>query len=102
MPLPSPAKGIKLKDIPWSDLQGKTLGEAKIDVDAGVVLQKDGMALKKGTDYTVTFDTDAKEVGTYSATFTGTGTQYAGTVTKTFQITGKPISASRLDIQGLH
>ena len=91
----------KLKDIPWSDLQGKTLGEAKIDVDAGVVLQKDGMALKKGTDYTVTFDTDVKEVGTYSATFTGTGTQYAGTVTKTFQITGKPISASRLDIQGL-
>lgn len=92
----------KLKDIPWSDLQGKTLGEAKIDVDAGVILQKDGRELKKGTDYAVIFDTDVKEVGTYSVTFTGIGTQYAGTVTKTFKITGKPISASRLDIQGLN
>lgn len=94
----------KLKDIPWADLQGKTLGEAGIQVDAGVTLKKGSDTLKKGADddYTVTFDTSAKEVGTYNAVFTGTGTNYVGTVTKTFKITGKPISASKLDIQGLN
>lgn len=94
----------KLKDISWADLQGKTLGEAGILVDDGVVLKKGRDELKKGADadYTVTFNTSAKEVGTYEAVFTGTGTNYVGTVTKTFRITGKPISASKLDIQGLN
>lgn len=94
----------KLKDISWANLQGKTLGEANIQIDDGVILKKGRDELKKGADadYTVTFNTSAKEVGTYEAVFTGTGTNYVGTVTKTFKITGKPISASKLDIQGLN
>lgn len=97
-------KPNKLKDISWADLQGKTLGEANVQVDEGVTLKKGRDTLKKGADgdYTVTFDTSAKEVGTYEAVFTGTGTDYVGTVTKTFKITGKPISAKKLDIQGLN
>lgn len=97
-------KPNKLQDISWADLQGKTLGEASIQVDKGVTLKKGSDELKKGpdADYIVTFDTSAKEVGTYEAVFTGTGTNYVGTVTKTFRITGKPISASKLDIQGLN
>lgn len=92
----------KLKDIPWADLQEKTLGEANISVDDGVILKKGREELKKGIDYTVTYDTNAKEVGTYTATFIGIGEQYSGTVTKTFKITGKPITTSKLDIQGLN
>lgn len=97
-------KPNKLQDISWAALQGKTLGEANIQVDKGVTLKKGSDELKKGpdADYIVTFDTSAKEVGTYEAVFTGTGTNYVGTVTKTFKITGKPISASKLDIQGLN
>lgn len=97
-------KPNKLQDISWADLQGKTLGEADIQVDKGVTLKKGSDELKKGpdADYVVTFNTSAKEVGTYEAVFTGTGTNYVGTVTKTFKITGKPISASKLDIQGLN
>lgn len=96
-------KPNKLKDIFWADLQGKTLGEANIEVDKGVVLKKGATELQKGSDadYTVTFDTNAKEVGTYEAIFTGTGTNYVGTVTKTFKITGKPLTAGKLKIEGL-
>lgn len=91
-------KPNKLKDIPWTALNGKTLGEATdIKVNEGVILSKGRDPLKEGTDYTVTFDTSAKEVGTYTATFTGIGENYAGTVTKTFKITGIPIKASNLD-----
>lgn len=91
----------KLKDIPWTALQGKTLGEAGILVDEGILLKKGSDELQKGTDYTVTFDTNIKEAGTYEAVFTGTGTNYVGTVTKTFNVTGKPLSANKLEIQGL-
>lgn len=90
----------KLDDIPWDTLQGQTLGEKKIEVDAGITLT-DGSDLKKNTDYTVTYNTDIKEVGTYEAVFTGIGDKYAGTVTKTFKITGKQISASKLVIENL-
>lgn len=91
-------KPNKLKDIPWTALNGKTLGEATdIKVNDGVILSKGSDSLKEGTDYTVTFDTSAKEVGIYTAAFTGIGENYAGTVTKTFKITGIPIKASNLD-----
>lgn len=95
-------KPTKLKDIPWTDLQGKTLEETDIQVDEGVILKKGSDELIKDVDYTVTYDTSAKEIGTYTAVFQGTGDTYIGTVTKTFKITGKPITASKLDIQGLN
>lgn len=90
----------KLNDISWDALGKKTLGEAGISVDDGITLT-DGTTLQKNTDYTVTYNTDIKDVGTYEAVFTGIGTKYAGTVTKTFKITGKPISASKLVIENL-
>lgn len=86
----------KLKNIPWADLQGKTLGEANIQVDEEVTLKKGRDELIKGTDYTVTFDTTANTIGTYTVTFTGIGEKYAGTVSKTFKITGTPITAAKL------
>lgn len=94
-------KSTKLKDIPWADLQGKTLGETDIQVDEGVILKKGSDELIKDIDYTVTYDTSAKEVGTYTAVFTGIGDTYSGTVTKTFKITGKPITSNKVEIQGL-
>lgn len=86
----------KLKDIPWADLQGKTLGETNIQVDEEVTLKKGRDELIKGTDYTVSFDTNANTIGTYTVTFTGIGEKYAGTVSKTFKITGTPITAAKL------
>lgn len=94
-------KPTKLKDIPWASLQGKTLGETDIQVDEGVILKKGSDELIKDIDYTVTYDTSAKEVGTYTAVFTGIGDTYSGTVTKTFKITGKPITSNKVEIQGL-
>lgn len=94
-------KPAKLKDIPWADLQGKTLGETDIQVDEGVILKKGSDELIKDVDYTVTYDTSAKEAGTYTAVFAGMGDTYSGTVTKTFKITGKPIASNKVEIQGL-
>ncbi|MCM1104116.1 MAG: chitobiase/beta-hexosaminidase C-terminal domain-containing protein [Clostridium sp.] len=84
----------KMKDMVWS---GKTLEESGFQPDDGVMLKKGGDELKKGTDYTVSFNAAAKEVGTYTAVFTGIGENYAGTVQKTFQITGMPLKANNLD-----
>lgn len=91
----------KLTDTSWDTLQGQTLGEKNIAVDTGITLTDGQYTLQKGIDYTVTYNTDIKKVGTYEAVFTGIGTKYAGTVTKTFKIIGKPINASKLIIDNL-
>lgn len=88
-------KFSKLTDFIWS---GSPLGENRIDP----LLTYKGTPLTKGIDYTVSYDRNATEIGTYEVVFTAIGDIYAGTVTKTFKITGKPISASKLDIQGLN
>lgn len=92
----------KLNDITWDRLGGKTLKEAGINPASGITLKNGRDDLKEGTHYTVSYDETARETGTYDVVFTGkTENGYVGAVTKTFRITGKPISTSKLDIQGL-
>ncbi|MDE5937844.1 MAG: chitobiase/beta-hexosaminidase C-terminal domain-containing protein [Lachnospiraceae bacterium] len=91
----SKVKFTPLTDFIWT---GSPLGENRIDPQLTYM----GNLLLKGTDYTVSYNEAATEIGTYEAVFTAMGDVYAGTVTKTFKITGKPITASRLDIQGLN
>ena len=87
----------KLSDIPRDTLGGQTLKEKGINPIAGITLKNGSEVLKEGTHYTVSYDENAKEVGTYEVVFTGIGDTYAGTVSKTFRITGTPLTASKLD-----
>ncbi len=54
------------------------------------VTDKDDNALEEGTDYTVSFSDDVKNVGMVTVTITGIG-NYTGTVTRTYQITPAPL-----------
>ncbi len=54
------------------------------------VTGKDGNDLVEGTDYTVSFSDDVKNVGMVTVTITGIG-NYTGTVTRTYQITPAPL-----------
>lgn len=56
-----------------------------------------GNILTKGTDYTVTYSTGCKKVGTYTVTITGKG-NYSGSVKKTFKITAQELKASRITL----
>lgn len=88
----------KLKDVSWDQLNGKTLKEAGIDPVSGITLKDGRDDLTAGTHYTVSYDENAKDTGTYDVVFTGKPEKgYVGTVTKTFKITGTPITASKLD-----
>lgn len=53
-------------------------------------------ALTPYTDYTVTCDTECREIGTYSVKITGTGTRYTGTIRTTFRITGTSIKKAKI------
>ncbi|MBR1752033.1 MAG: leucine-rich repeat domain-containing protein [Ruminococcus sp.] len=59
-----------------------------------VTVKLDGAALKKSTDYTVSYKNNTK-VGTATVTVKGKGS-YTGTVTKTFKINPKATSISKL------
>ena len=75
-------KGVEvgqLKDLVYN---GKTQ-EQKPSVTS-----KDGTSLKEGTDYTVSFSKDTKNVGTVAVTITGKG-NYTGSVERSYQITPK-------------
>lgn len=87
----------KLSDIPKDTLDGQTLKEKGINPIAGITLKNGKDILTEGTHYTVSYDENAKEVGTYEVVFTGIGDSYIGTITKTFRITGTPLTASKLD-----
>lgn len=89
----------KLDDIAWDALEGQTLKEKGKNPVAGIKLTCGTAVLTEGTDYSVSYDENAREVGVYDVTFTGKGS-YAGTVTKTFKITGTPIKVGNLDILG--
>ena len=52
--------------------------------------------LKKGTDYTVSYDNNTN-IGTASVTITGKG-NYSGTVTKSFQITARDLSKCEIQL----
>lgn len=87
----------KLDDISWDRLGGQTLKEKGINPTTGITLKNGKDNLTEGTHYTVTYDENANAVGTYDVVFSGIGDSYAGTVTKTFKITGTPLTASKLD-----
>ena len=57
------------------------------------VTDADGVALVNGQDYTVSYDKDDRTnvTGTITVTITGNG-NYTGTVTRTYQITPKPVT----------
>jgi len=55
------------------------------------VVDKDGKALTEGTDYTVSFSSDVKNVGTVTATVKGIG-NYSGTVDRTYNITPRAVT----------
>ena len=50
-------------------------------------------ALKDGTDYTLTYSENLKDVGTVTVTVNGLG-NYTGTVTRTYQITPAPLKVT--------
>ena len=58
-----------------------------------IVKDAEGKALVKDTDYTVSYDKDDRTnvTGTITVTITGIG-NYTGTVTRTYQITPKPVT----------
>lgn len=88
----------KLNDIPRDTLGGQTLKEKGVNPASGITLKNGSNVLTEGTHYTVSYDENAKETGTYDITFTGKEENgYAGTVTKTFKITGTVLTASKLD-----
>lgn len=88
----------KLANIPRDTLGGQTLKEKGINPADGITLKNGNNVLVEGTHYTVSYDENAKEVGTYDVSFTGKEENgYVGTVTKTFQITGTTLTASKLD-----
>ena len=59
-------------------------GQSQIQIPT--VKTKEGTALTKGTDYTVSYSNDTKNVGTVTVTITGIG-NYKGSVTRTYKIT---------------
>lgn len=64
---------------------------------AVTVLNEAGEKLEEDTDYTVTYDSGCKDVGTYYITITGK-TDYTGTVTASFEITAQKLSASNVTL----
>lgn len=60
-------------------------------ITPGVAASKGGVELIEGKDYTVTYSTGRKNVGTYKVTLNGKE-KYTGTVTKTFKINPKSTS----------
>ena len=73
-------KGVQvgtLKDVVY-------IGQSQTQIPT--VKTKEGTALTKGTDYTVSYSNDTKNVGTVTVTITGIG-NYKGSVTRTYKIT---------------
>lgn len=67
----------------------------KIQKPGVTVKDSKGKTLKNGTDYTVKYSNDCKNVGQYTATITLKG-NYSGTKKLTFKITPKGTSISKL------
>ncbi|MGN8773694.1 hypothetical protein [Candidatus Weimeria sp. HCP3S3_B5] len=63
---------------------GKERKASDSDIDF-TIKKSSGIALKKGTDYTISFDKTVKNAGTYTATIKGEG-NYSGTVKKDFVV----------------
>ena len=61
------------------------------------VTDKDGNPLVEGVDYEISFSKDTVNAGEVTVTITGKG-NYAGTVTKTYKITAKPLTIDHLVI----
>lgn len=78
------AKLDKIPDQPYTG--------SKPELDVSLKYGKD--TLVKDTDYTVSYD-DYEEVGTASVIITGIG-NYSGVMTKTFKITGIPMSKVKI------
>ena len=53
-----------------------------------------GTTLTKGTDYTVSYASGRKSIGSYKVTIKGTG-EYTGTITKTIKINPKKVTISK-------
>ena len=70
-----------LEDVVYNGLEQK---------QAPTVKDKKGVALVKGTDYTISYSEDTTNVGTVTVTIEGKG-NYTGTVTRTYQITQRSI-----------
>ena len=78
---------LKINLLKSKVYKGKTIKPA-------VTVQNGSYALKKGTDYTLTYKKN-KSVGEASAVITGTGL-YEGTVTRTFKILPKSVKLGKL------
>ncbi len=87
--VPDPENPDSYKDIQVSSPEDKTYDGAEHKWSP-VVTDADGNALVEGTDYEVSYSTGnfTDATGTITVTITGKG-NYAGTVTKTYQITPK-------------
>ena len=98
----------KAKSVKWTiakaDLKTATVAAIKAQTYSGkalkpapaatITLNKKSVALKAGTDYTVTYKNNTK-AGTATVTLTGTG-NYTGSVSKTFKIT--PLALSKATV----
>ena len=66
------------------------------------VKDKDGNALREGTDYTVSYDKDNfTDVSTIKVTIKGKG-NYTGTVTKEYKITPRPVTLTSADAEKVY
>ena len=66
------------------------------------VKDKDGNALREGTDYEVSYDKDNfTDVSTIKVTIKGTG-NYTGTVTKEYKITPRPVTLTSADAEKVY
>ena len=69
--------------------------DGKVKTPSVVVKNKAGKTLKKGTDYTVTYASGRKNVGTYKVTIKMKG-KYTGTKTLTFKINPAKTTVSKV------
>ena len=69
--------------------------DGKVKKPSVTVADNNGIILKKGTDYTLTYSDGRKNVGSYIVTINFKG-NYSGTVKKTFTIKPKATSISKL------
>ena len=78
-------------------IPGDTFTYTGTAVKPKVTVKKDGVTLKEGTDYTVTYKNNNKVTRTASVTVDGKGS-YAGSVTKNFKIEGINIEKATVSI----
>ncbi|MCM1569677.1 MAG: hypothetical protein NC081_09565 [Roseburia sp.] len=82
---------IKAKSVSGLSATAKTVTYNGKNQTAGIEVKDGSRTLKKGTDYTVSGTTKAKEAGKYTITVNGKG-NYSGTKKITFTIKAKSVS----------